>query len=171
MKKSSVKSGKQTETRIGFGYDIHRMVEGRELILGGLKINHPKGLLGHSDGDVVIHTICDSLLGSVGAGEIGVYFPPTDLAIMGISSRAIAEKVLEILEKKEAKINQIDVTIVAEEPKIKPYYEDIRKSLSEIFKTKLEDISFKAKSMEGLGEVGKGEAIICYAVSAVKIKK
>lgn len=160
-----------SEIRIGFGYDVHRMIEGRQLILGGVKIPHNKGMLGHSDGDVVLHSICDSLLGCVGAGEIGVYFPPTDLTIMGISSRVIAEKVMEILNEKNATINQIDVTIVAEEPQIKPYYEEIKKSLSEIFKIDYKNVSFKAKSMEGLGEVGKGEAIICYAISSVSIKK
>ena len=158
------------ETRIGFGYDIHRMVKGRDLILGGVKINYDKGLLGHSDGDVVLHSICDSLLGCIGAGEIGVYFPPTDLTIMGISSLVIAEKVIEILKQKKASISQIDATIVAEEPQIKPYYEEIKKSLSKIFNIKISNISFKAKSMEGLGEVGRGEAMICYAVSSVKIE-
>jgi len=166
MKKNTLR----IETKIGFGYDIHRMVEGRELILGGIKINYHKGLLGHSDGDVVLHSICDSLLGCIGAGEIGVYFPPTDLTIMGISSKVIAEKVIEILKEKKASINQIDVTIVAEEPQLKPYYEEIRRSLSEIFHTNINNISFKAKSMEGLGEVGRGEAIICYSVSSVKVE-
>lgn len=163
------KTSKEREIRIGFGYDIHRMVEGRDLILGGVKIPHTKGLLGHSDGDVILHSICDSLLGCVGAGEIGLYFPPTDLTIMGISSRAITEKVLEILKKKNAIINQIDVTIVAEEPPIKPHYEEIKKSLAEIFNISYEDVSLKAKSMEGLGDVGKGEAIICYTISSVSI--
>jgi 2-C-methyl-D-erythritol 4-phosphate cytidylyltransferase/2-C-methyl-D-erythritol 2,4-cyclodiphosphate synthase len=153
--------------RAGFGYDIHRLVEGRPLIIGGVKIEHTKGLLGHSDGDVVLHSICDALLGAVAAGEIGVYFPPTDLTIMGISSEAIAEKTLEILASKKARIINVDVTIVAEEPKLKPHYEPIRASLSKILKLDKADVSVKAKSREGLGEVGHGDAMVCYAIVSV----
>ncbi|MBI4801018.1 MAG: 2-C-methyl-D-erythritol 4-phosphate cytidylyltransferase [Elusimicrobia bacterium] len=155
------------QMRFGFGYDIHRLVEGRALILGGVKIDHPKGLLGHSDGDVALHAICDALLGSVAAGEIGVYFPPTDLTIMGLSSSLIAEKVLEILKAKKAAIVNVDATILAEEPKLKPHYENIRKSVSRILKLDLENVSIKAKSREGLGDIGHGEAIACYAVAGV----
>lgn len=155
--------------RIGFGYDIHRLVEGRPLILGGIKIEHTKGLLGHSDGDVVLHSICDALLGSVSAGEIGVYFPPTDLTLMGISSVVIAEKTLEILASKKARIINVDATIVAEEPKLKPYYEIIRDSVAKLLKMDSGDVSIKAKSREGLGDIGHGEAIVCYAsVSVLK---
>jgi 2-C-methyl-D-erythritol 4-phosphate cytidylyltransferase/2-C-methyl-D-erythritol 2,4-cyclodiphosphate synthase len=154
-------------SRAGFGYDIHRMVEGRPLILGGVKIESAKGLLGHSDGDVVLHSVCDALLGSVSAGEIGVYFPPTDLTIMGISSTAIAEKTIEILASKKARIINVDVTVVAEEPKLKPHYEPIRDSLARLLKIDRTDVSVKAKSREGLGEVGHGDAIVCYAVVSV----
>ncbi|MEF3280673.1 MAG: 2-C-methyl-D-erythritol 2,4-cyclodiphosphate synthase [Elusimicrobiota bacterium] len=157
--------------RVGFGFDVHRLVEGRKLIIAGIEIKNKKGMLGHSDGDVVIHSICDSLLGAIGEGEIGIYFPPTDLTIMGISSVAIAEKILNILESKNAEINQIDVTIVAEEPKLKPYYEQMKKSISKIFKISQTDVNIKAKTMEGLGDIGKGEGIICYSVSTVKIYK
>lgn len=153
--------------RAGFGYDIHRLVEGRPLVLGGVKIDHTKGLLGHSDGDVVLHAVCDALLGSVSAGEIGIYFPPTDLTIMGISSEAIADKALEILASKKARIVNIDVTIVAEEPKLKPHYENIRDSVARIFKLDKSDVSVKAKSREGLGEVGRGDAVVCYAAVSV----
>jgi 2-C-methyl-D-erythritol 4-phosphate cytidylyltransferase/2-C-methyl-D-erythritol 2,4-cyclodiphosphate synthase len=154
-------------SRAGFGYDIHRLVEGRPLILGGIKIEHTKGLLGHSDGDVVLHSICDALLGSISAGEIGVYFPPTDLTIMGISSIEIAAKTLEILTSKKARIINLDVTILAEEPKLKPHYEAIRDSVTKIFKMDRADVSVKAKSREGLGDIGHGEAIVCYAVASV----
>lgn len=156
-------------SRAGFGYDIHRLVEGRPLVLGGVKIEHPKGLLGHSDGDVVLHSICDALLGSISSGEIGVYFPPTDLTLMGISSGVIAEKTLEVLSSKKARIINVDATIVAEEPKLKPHYEAIRDSVARILKMDRADVSIKAKSREGLGDIGHGEAIVCYAaVSVIK---
>jgi len=153
--------------RTGFGYDIHRLVGGRPLILGGIKIEHTKGLLGHSDGDVVLHAICDAFLGAISAGEIGVYFPPTDLTLMGISSVAIAEKTLEILVSKKVRIINVDATIVAEEPKLKPYYESIRSSVAKLFKIDTSDVSIKAKSREGLGDIGRGEAMSCYAVVSV----
>jgi 2-C-methyl-D-erythritol 4-phosphate cytidylyltransferase/2-C-methyl-D-erythritol 2,4-cyclodiphosphate synthase len=153
--------------RAGFGYDIHRLVEGRPLILGGIKIEHSKGLLGHSDGDVVLHAVCDALLGAISAGEIGVYFPPTDLTLMGISSVVIAEKTLEILVSKKARIINIDATILAEEPKLKPYYGSIRDSVAKVFKIDPADVSVKAKSREGLGDIGHGEAMVCYAVASV----
>ncbi|MDA8244887.1 MAG: 2-C-methyl-D-erythritol 4-phosphate cytidylyltransferase [Elusimicrobia bacterium] len=169
-----MKDAKQTTSRsyvavsrAGFGYDIHRLVEGRPLILGGVKIEHPRGLLGHSDGDVVLHSICDALLGAISAGEIGVYFPPTDLTIMGISSAAIAEKTLEVLASRKARIINVDATIVAEEPKLKPHYEAIRDSVARILRMDKADVSIKAKSREGLGEVGHGDAIVCYATASV----
>jgi len=164
-----MKKQKKLITKFGLGFDVHRLIEGRKMIIGGIEINHKKGMLGHSDGDVVIHAICDSILGALGEGEIGIYFPPTDLTIMNISSRKIAEKVMEIMKSKKAKLINIDVTIVAEDPKLKPYYEKIRKSLSEIFNIDYENVNVKAKTMEGLGDIGKGEGIICYAISAVKV--
>lgn len=153
--------------RAGFGYDIHRLVEGRALILGGVKIEHPKGLLGHSDGDVVLHAVCDALLGSISAGEIGVYFPPTDLTLMGISSAEIAKKTVEVLAAKKARIVNVDITILAEEPKLKPYYEAIRDSVAKVLGMDRADVSVKAKSREGLGDIGHGEAIVCYAAASV----
>jgi 2-C-methyl-D-erythritol 2,4-cyclodiphosphate synthase len=164
-----MKKRKKLITKFGLGFDVHRLIEGRKMIIGGIEINYKKGMLGHSDGDVVIHAICDSILGALGEGEIGIYFPPTDLTIMNISSRKIAEKVMEIMKLKKAKLINIDVTIVAEDPKLKPYYEKIRKSLSEIFNIDCENVNVKAKTMEGLGDIGKGEGIICYAISAVEV--
>ena len=153
--------------RVGLGYDIHRLVEGRPLILGGVKIEHAKGLLGHSDGDVVVHSVCDALLGAISAGEIGVYFPPTDLTLMGISSVEIAKKTMEILAEKKVVIVNVDITMVAEEPKLKPYYDTIRDSMSKILGLDRADVSVKAKSREGLGDIGHGEAIVCYAIVSV----
>ena len=132
-----------------------------------MKIDYLKGLLGHSDGDVVLHSVCDALLGSISAGEIGVYFPPTDLTLMGISSVEIAKKTLEVLAARKAGIVNVDITILAEEPKLKPYYDAIRDSVAGILKMDRADVSIKAKSREGLGDIGHGEAIVCYAVASV----
>lgn len=159
------------EIKFGFGYDTHRYKKGLPLILGGVKIPHTHGMLGHSDGDLVLHAICDGALGAVCAGEIGEYFPPTDKSIKGISSVVITKKVLAILKKKGAKITHIDATIVAEVPKMRPHYLTIRKSLESVFKIGLENISFKAKSHEGLGDIGAGKALACFAAVTVKIKK
>ncbi|HNT97429.1 MAG TPA: 2-C-methyl-D-erythritol 4-phosphate cytidylyltransferase [Elusimicrobiales bacterium] len=167
LMKSKTPVKKEKTVRFGFGYDIHRLAEGRPLILCGMKIPHSKGLLGHSDGDVVLHSVCDAALGAIAAGEIGIFFPPTDLTIMGISSVAIAEKTMEVLGKRGAVIRQIDATILAEEPKLKPHYDGLRKSLAAVFKMPVEDVSVKAKSREGLGDIGKGEAMACYAVVSV----
>lgn len=159
----------QYDIRVGYGFDVHRLVEGRKLIIGGIEIPSKKGMLGHSDGDVVLHAICDAILGAIGEGEIGIYFPPTDLTIMGISSKVIAEKVMNILKGKNGIINQMDIVIVAEEPKIKPYYEDIKNSLSKIFNIESKNINVKAKTMEGLGDIGRGEGAICHAVVTIRI--
>ena len=155
--------------KAGFGFDIHRMEQGRGLILGGLEIAHSKGLVGHSDGDLVLHAICDAALGAAAAGEIGEFYPPTDASIAGISSAVIARRVLEILKEKGAQIVHIDCTVVAQEPKMHPHYGAVRKSLEGIFQIGLENISFKAKSHEGLGEIGRGEAMACHAVVTIKI--
>jgi 2-C-methyl-D-erythritol 2,4-cyclodiphosphate synthase len=160
---------KEKITKTGFGFDIHRMAEGRRLILGGLEIPHGKGLIGHSDGDLVLHAICDAALGACAAGEIGEFYPPTDLSIAGISSVVIAQKVFKILEEKNVAMLHIDCTLVAEEPKMRPHYESVRKSLDKIFKIGLENISFKAKSNEGIGEIGRGGAMSCYAVVTIKV--
>jgi 2-C-methyl-D-erythritol 2,4-cyclodiphosphate synthase len=160
----------KTEVKVGFGFDIHRLVEGRKLILGGVQIEHSKGLLGHSDGDVILHAVCDAALGATAAGEIGIFFPPTDLNIAGISSVVIAKRVLDVLKEKQAVITHIDCTLITEEPKIRPYYEIIRNSLNKIFGIGLQNISFKAKSHEGLGEIGRGEAMMCHAVVTVKAR-
>ncbi len=160
----------QQEIKVGFGFDIHRMTEGRKLILAGVEIPHSKGLLGHSDGDVVLHAACDAVLGALSAGEIGVFFPPTDVSIAGISSKIIAHKVLEIVKQKNALITHLDITVVAEEPKMLPHYEKIRKALNEIFALGYENISFKAKSHEGLGDIGAGRAMACYAAATLKVR-
>ena len=158
------------EIKFGFGYDTHRYKKGLKLFLGGALIPYTHGMLGHSDGDLVLHAICDGALGAVCAGEIGEYFPPSDQSIKGISSVVIAKKVFAILKKKGAQIIHIDVTLVAETPKMRQHYLTIRKSLDSIFKIGLNNISFKAKSHEGLGDIGAGKALSCFAAVTVKIK-
>ena len=155
--------------RTGFGFDLHRLEPGRKLFVGGAEIPHTKGFLGHSDGDVVLHAICDALLGALCAGEIGILFPPTDPTIKGICSVDIAKKVLEIVRARGGEIEHIDATLITEEPKIKPHYETVRASLARVFEMPAENISFKSKSHEKVGEIGRGEAAMCHAVATIKI--
>lgn len=157
--------------RTGFGFDLHRLEPGRKLYLGGTEIPHTKGFLGHSDGDLVLHALCDAVLGALCAGEIGILFPPTDESIKGISSVTIAKKVLEIVRAHNAQIVHIDATVITQEPKIKPHYDAVRRSLAEVFEIPLESVSFKSKSHEHVGEIGRGEAAMCHAVATVKITK
>ena len=157
--------------RTGFGFDLHRLEPGRKLFIGGAEIPHTKGFLGHSDGDLVLHALCDAVLGALCAGEIGILFPPTDESIKGISSVKIVKKVLEIVRARHAQIEHIDATIITQEPKIKPHYETVRKSLAEVFEMPLENVSFKSKSHEHVGEIGRGEAAMCHAVATLKIQK
>lgn len=157
--------------RTGFGFDLHRLEPGRKLFIGGAEIPHTKGFLGHSDGDLVLHALCDAVLGALCAGEIGILFPPTDESIKGISSVKIVKKVLEIVRSHHAQIEHIDATIITQEPKIKPHYETVRKSLAEVFEMPLENVSFKSKSHEHVGEIGHGEAAMCHAVATLKIQK
>ena len=157
--------------RTGFGFDLHRLEPGRKLFIGGAEIPHTKGFLGHSDGDLVLHALCDAILGALCAGEIGILFPPTDESIKGISSVKIAKKVLEIVRAHHAQIEHIDATIITQEPKIKPHYDAVRKSLAEVFEIPLENVSFKSKSHEHVGEIGRGEAAMCHAVATLKIQK
>lgn len=157
--------------RTGFGFDLHRLEPGRKLFIGGAEIPHTKGFLGHSDGDLVLHALCDAVLGALCAGEIGILFPPTDESIKGISSVKIVKKVLEIVRSRHAQIEHIDATIITQEPKIKPHYETVRKSLAKVFEMPLENVSFKSKSHEHVGEIGRGEAAMCHAVATLKIQK
>lgn len=162
-----VRRGGGRRVAVGFGFDIHRLVEGRELWLAGLKLPGKKGLLGHSDGDAVLHAAADAVLGAFGGGEIGVLFPPDEPKWKGLASRAIAAEVLKRLGAAGGSIANLDATIVAEEPKIKPHYKALRASLAEAFGLPLERVSVKAKSHEGLGEIGRGEAIACHAVATL----
>ncbi len=151
---------------VGLGFDLHRLVPGRRLVLGGVEIPHPAGLLGHSDGDVVLHAVIDALLGAAGLGDIGQRFPDTDPALRGISSETLLDRVLEDLRGRWSVVN-VDVTVVAEEPKIAPH----RQAMVERLAGRLGAgrVSVKAKTMEGLGAVGRGEAIACFAVAELNV--
>lgn len=153
--------------RTGFGYDIHRLVEGRPLVLAGVAVPHTKGLLGHSDGDAVLHAACDAVLGALGEGEIGIAFPPSDPRFKGLDSRRIVEHVLEKAAARGASIEHLDATLIAEEPKLKPHYEAMAASLAAVFRLSRAAVNLKAKSNEGLDAVGRGEAIACHAVATV----
>ena len=158
-------------TRTGFGFDLHRLEPGRKFIIGGVEIPHDKGFLGHSDGDLVLHALCDAILGALCAGEIGILFPPTDPTIKGIDSKKIAKRVLQIVREKNAQLVHLDATLITQEPKIKPHYDAVRQSLADIFEMPLEQISFKSKSHEHVGEIGRGEAAMCHALASVEVRK
>lgn len=147
--------------RTGLGFDIHRFVEGRRFILGGINIPFEKGLLGHSDGDVLLHALSDALLGAMGKPDIGSFFPDTDPDIKGIESRKIVEKVLGIMQEENYRINNIDIVVACEGMKLLPFYEAIRESLSNILGLEKRSIGLKAKTFEGMGEVGAGNACAC----------
>ena len=150
--------------RIGQGFDIHKLVEGRKLILGGVEIPYEKGLLGHSDADCLIHAIIDSILGALAMGDIGSHFPDTDEKYKDADSVVLLKEVLNILNNSEYKIVNLDTTIKAQAPKMRPHIDNIRLNLSKIINLPIENVSVKAKTMEGLGVVGEKQAIICDAI-------
>ncbi|MDE6575802.1 MAG: 2-C-methyl-D-erythritol 2,4-cyclodiphosphate synthase [Opitutales bacterium] len=151
--------------RIGHGYDIHRLVEGLALVLGGQHIDYPRGLLGHSDGDVVCHAIIDSLLGALALPDIGQTFPDQDPKLLGANSCGLLRTVFgEIIQPKGYQISNIDMTIIAQAPVLAPYTSAMHHHLASILDTELQNISIKAKTNEGLDSIGRGEAIACYAV-------
>jgi len=154
--------------RVGIGYDVHPLVEGRKFFLGGIEIPYSKGLLGHSDGDVLIHAICDAILGAISEGDIGVHFPDSDESIRGINSIKILSYVMELVKKKGFKVVNIDAVIAAEEPKIHPHRELIRKNIAKILNVDIDMVGIKGKTKEGLGFVGKREGIEVYAVALLE---
>ncbi|MEM6613273.1 MAG: 2-C-methyl-D-erythritol 2,4-cyclodiphosphate synthase [Cyanobacteria bacterium P01_C01_bin.72] len=150
--------------RIGNGYDIHQLTEDRPLILGGVKIDHNLGLLGHSDADVLTHAIMDALLGALGLGDIGHYFPPSDPKWKGANSMMLLEQVISIIQSQGWQIGNVDSTVVAEQPKLKPHLKSMRSSLAKAMAVELEQVSIKATTNEKLGPVGRQEGICAYAV-------
>lgn len=154
--------------RVGTGYDVHKLVEGRKLIIGGVNIKFHKGLLGHSDADVLIHAIMDALLGAAALGDIGKHFPDSDEKYRGISSIELLEHVRELIGLRGYIISNIDSTIVAQSPKMAPHIEDMRKNISSALNIDIDCVSVKATTEEGLGFTGKGEGIAAMAIAAIK---
>ena len=156
--------------RIGFGYDAHRLVEGRPLILGGISIPFAKGLLGHSDADVLTHAVIDAILGALARGDIGQHFPDTDPAFKDMQSLRMLEKVIPWVEEAGYRVNNVDSTIVAQKPKLAPHIPGIQARLSEILRVPVHQISVKAKTSEGMGFCGREEGMEAYAVVSL-VKK
>jgi 2-C-methyl-D-erythritol 2,4-cyclodiphosphate synthase len=155
--------------RIGHGYDVHRLVQNRKLILGGVDIPYSKGLLGHSDADVLVHAIIDSLLGAAALGDIGGLFPDTDPAFENADSLKLLEQVCGLLAEKGYQIANIDATIIAQAPKLKPYIEEMRRKLAAVCKINLDQISVKATTEENLGFTGAGEGISAHTVCLIEL--
>lgn len=151
--------------RIGFGFDVHQLQEGRDFWLGGIKIPAEKGILGHSDADVLLHAICDAILGSLALGDIGKHFPDTDKSFKGIDSKILLAKVIELITAKGYKIGNIDTTVVCQKPKIMPYADEMRACIAQICNIGLDDISIKATTNETMGFIGREEGIVAYAVA------
>lgn len=154
--------------RVGIGYDIHALKKGRKLVLGGVEIPSPKGLVGHSDGDVVLHAIVDAVLGAAGEADIGTLFPNDDLRWKGADSKVFLSEVLKILKKKKLSVAHADSTVVLELPKLAGFREKIRRNIAQSLGIAVTSVGFKAKTNEGFGAIGKGEAIACFSVVSLK---
>lgn len=154
--------------RVGQGYDVHRLTEGRKLILGGAEIPYRLGLLGHSDADVLTHAVMDALLGACALGDIGHLFPDNDAAYSGADSLKLLDRVVELLEEKGFRVGNVDVTVIAQAPKLAPYVEEMRQKLTRGLKVTVDRVSVKATTEEGLGFSGRGEGIAAQAVCLVK---
>jgi 2-C-methyl-D-erythritol 2,4-cyclodiphosphate synthase len=155
--------------RCGIGYDAHRLVSGRKLILGGVKIPHPRGLEGHSDADVLSHAIADAVLGALGAGDIGKHFPNTEESIRGISSIEILRHAATIAAQKNARVVNVDATVLAEAPKISPHIAAMQEKIADALGVRANAISIKATTNEGLGAIGRSEGMAAIAVASVEV--
>jgi 2-C-methyl-D-erythritol 2,4-cyclodiphosphate synthase len=156
--------------RCGIGYDAHRLVSGRKLILGGVKIPHPRGLEGHSDADVLSHAVADAILGALGAGDIGKHFPNTEESIRGMSSIEILRHAATIAAQKNARVVNVDATVLAEAPKISPHIAAMQEKIAEALGVKANAISIKATTNEGLGAIGRSEGMAAIAVASVEME-
>jgi 2-C-methyl-D-erythritol 2,4-cyclodiphosphate synthase len=149
--------------RIGFGVDFHQLAEGRELMIGGVHVHHSKGAVGHSDADVLLHAICDALLGAACLGDIGVHFPDTDLRYKNIDSKILLKETMSLVQKENYQLINIDSTLCLQEPKIKPYIQKMQNLIAGILQTSEKNISIKATTTEQMGFVGRQEGVIAYA--------
>lgn len=158
----------QADYRIGTGYDVHRLAEGRTLRLGGVQIPFAKGCLAHSDGDVLLHAVCDALLGALALGDIGGHFPDNDPQYKNISSIILLERVYDLVLQKGFRLVNMDATILLQEPKITPYIADMRNQIAQTLDVEIEAVSIKATTTEGLGFIGNGEGVAAQAVVMLK---
>ena len=156
-------------SRVGTGYDVHRLTEGRKLILGGVEIPYEKGLLGHSDADVLLHAVMDALLGAAGMGDIGLHFPDSDPEYEGISSLRLLKKVGQMLSNRGYVINNIDATVIAQQPKLRPYISDMEKSVALVLGIPEDRVNIKATTEEGLGFTGALKGIAAQAVCSLDL--
>jgi len=156
-------------TRCGIGYDLHRLVEGRKLIIGGIEVPFDKGPAGHSDGDVVAHAMCDALLGAAGLGDIGKHFPDTDPKWKGANSLLFLEYARKLLDEHKFAIEHIDAVVILERPKLGPHFSKMREALAKSLKVTAERVHLKAKTNEGVDAVGRGEAIACHVVATLSV--
>ena len=154
--------------KIGIGYDSHRLVKGRNLILGGVEIPHEKGLLGHSDADALLHAICDAILGALAMGDIGKHFPDTDSSYKDISSIKLLFEVKNLAIRENYKINNVDSTIILENPRLKEHIQKMVQNISEVLDVKTDRVNIKATTNEGMGFTGRGEGIAALAVVSIK---
>lgn len=154
--------------RVGFGYDVHRLTEGRDLWLGGIRLDHTKGLLGHSDADVLIHAICDALLGAANMRDIGYHFPDTAGEYAGIDSKILLRKTVELIAGKGYVVGNIDATVCAERPKLNPHIPEMQRVLASVMSIEPDDVSIKATTTEKLGFTGREEGISAYAVVLIE---
>lgn len=156
--------------RIGSGVDFHQLTEGRELWIGGVLIPHHKGALGHSDADVLLHAVCDALLGSLGLGDIGIHFPNTEPSLKNIDSKILLRKTMDLIQEKKYEVVNIDCTLCLQQPKIKPYTEKMQEVIASITGVDKTDVSIKATTTENMGFVGREEGLMAYATVLVKKK-
>ncbi|MTD32194.1 2-C-methyl-D-erythritol 2,4-cyclodiphosphate synthase [Planomicrobium sp. YIM 101495] len=150
--------------RIGQGYDVHQLAEGRPLILGGIEIPHTKGLLGHSDADVLLHTITDAALGAIGAGDIGKHFPDTDPEFKDADSRKLLQEIWQLVKEQGYELGNVDCTVIAQKPKLAPHIEEIRASIAELLESDVSKVNVKATTNEKIGFLGREEGIAALAV-------
>jgi 2-C-methyl-D-erythritol 2,4-cyclodiphosphate synthase len=155
-------------TRCGIAYDLHRLAEGRKLMIGGIEIPSPKGSVGHSDGDVLSHALCDALLGAAGLGDIGTHFPDTDPKWKGAASLIFLEHVRGLLDARGLRINHLDAVVICERPKLVPHFSAMREALAKSLGVSIEQLSLKAKTNEGVDAVGRGEAIAAHAIATLE---